>query len=258
MERVSKPKRRLPRKRRVRDGRRPEDTALMTGLMHELYNVVSDAGLALGVTRKQQRDAWDLATQSRKRRRPSATVLKSQLGVSLIIATWRHDARYTQNGAPKVLPILGKGASLESLVKKCAPQLPIPEAVRLLCSQSDVTKMKGDRVALLGNPVNIMEKTPETILAWMISQLRHLAETTVHNSTIPANNKSGGRFERQVYGVLSKRAFDAWSQTVRERLQETSDRVEEELGNDIRAMLSGRQKICGVSLFVFREDGKLG
>ncbi|HEY0747361.1 MAG TPA: hypothetical protein VGD63_11725 [Steroidobacteraceae bacterium] len=259
MQRKSKLKLKRIRKPRVRARLRPVESAVMTGLSQELYNVITDAVVALGVSPAIQKQALELAMRERTRRRPSETVLKVHNELALLLATWRRDSRFVQpDGTPKALPILGKGATLESLVKFCVPDLDVAQVVEILCTHSDVSKLKGDKVALLGNPVMITEKTPAAVLAWLIWQVRHLAETVVFNAKIPASARLGGRFERQVYGRLPKKEFEAWAHAVRKRLQETSDRVEQELEAAGGGRGRGDEKLCGIGLYVFREDGDLG
>jgi Family of unknown function (DUF6502) len=236
------------------------DSALMSGLSQEAYNVITDAILALGVRPTDQRNGLSLAGQgSKKRRRPSNEVLKHQHEVALLLNTWRTDPRYIQRDrTPKALAIFGKGATLESLVKFYVPALGVNQVVDILCNHTDVMRLKGDRIALLSHPVKIMEKTSATTLAWLITQIRHLSETVVFNAKIPAKAKNVGRFERQVYGSLPKKQFEVWAQTIRKRLQETAERVEAELGSEEPALRGGNEKVCGIGLYVFREDGELG
>jgi Family of unknown function (DUF6502) len=235
------------------------DTALMTGLSQEAYNVVTDAILALGIRVADQRKGLILAGgKGKQRRRPSQEVLKNQNGVALLLNTWRSDPRYTQfDGTPKALPIVGGGATLESLVKFYVPDLSVPQVVEILCTHADVMRLKGERVALLSHPVQITKKTSATTLAWLITQIRHISETVVFNASIPAKSNVG-RFERQVYGSLPKKQFEVWAQTVKKRLQETAERVEADLGSEEQALRTGKEKVCGIGLYVFREDGSLG
>jgi Family of unknown function (DUF6502) len=236
------------------------DAALMTGLSQEAYNVVTDAILALGIRVADQRRGLTRAGgKGKQRRRPSQEVLKNQNAVALLLNTWRSDPRYIQrDGTPKTLPILGSGATLESLVKFYVPDLSVTQVVDILCTHTDVMRLKGERVALLSHPVKITEKTSATTLAWLITQIRHISETVVFNASIPAKAKNVGRFERQVYGSLPKKQFDVWAQTVRKRLQETAERVEADLGSEEQALRTGKEKVCGIGLYVFREDGSLG
>jgi len=231
----------------------------MVELIQELYNLSGDAALALGATRAQQAKALRRAKGGKARPRPSRSVLRNDNGVALLLGTWRRDPRYIQaDGTPKALPIFGAGATLQSLASFCVPDLPVEQVVDILCTHSDVTRMNGDRVALLGHSVKITEKTPIASMAWLITQMRHVAETVVFNAKIPANAKGGGRFERQIWATLPKKKFDLWAQSVRKRLQETSDRVEADLEKEGGAALDDKEKLCGIGLYVFREDGDLG
>jgi hypothetical protein len=247
------------RKRSLRMPARPDDSALMIELIQELYNLSGDAAIALGATRTQRAKALKRASTGKARPRPSKSVLRNHTGMALLLGTWRRDPRYVQaDGTPRALPIFGSGATLQSLAKFCVPDLAIEQVVDILCTHSDVTRMNGDRVALLGHSVKITEKTPIASMAWLITQMRHVAETVVFNANIPANAKGGGRFERQIWATLPKKKFDVWAQSVRERLQETSDRVEADLEKEGGASLDDKEKLCGIGLYVFREDGDLG
>ena len=180
------------------------------------------------------------------------------MAISTIVERWRRDPQYAKGGLPKVLRIKGKGASLESLVKRCAPELSLAQALEMLCTQCEVRTLKGDRVALVGNPVNIMRRTPVTSLAWMTGQLRRLAGTCVFNAKIPAHKKGAGRFERRVSGALTPAQLKIWSREVRQRLQETSDRVEEGLGPQDPRQRTGKETTCGIGLYIFVDDDELG
>ena len=231
----------------------------MTGLSLEAYNVITDAVRAMGASPKEQGDALKLALAGKRGLRPSQTVLKNESAITLIVETWRRDPLYTQSdGAPRVLAVRGKGATLESLVKRFAPQLPLDAAVDMLCTQCEVRSIKGEKIALVGNPVHLMKKTPATSLAWMIGQVRRLAGTCVFNVAIPTHQRGTGRFERRVSGALTPAQYALWSQQVREQLQETSDRVEKGLGPQDPKRFTGNEKICGIGLFIFVDDDELG
>jgi hypothetical protein len=86
--------------------------------------------------------------------------------------------------------------------------------------------LKGDKIALTGSPVIITPKTPEMTLAALILRFRRLVETTLYNAAIPAQAKATGRFERLVTGVFTDSEFRAFSQSVRQPLQNLCDRVD--------------------------------
>lgn len=240
--------------------RKRKDNALLAGLSREAYHLITDAILALGVSSHDQRLGMRLAQGKPKpRSRPSRDVLRHQNELALLLNTWRTDVRYLQTDkTPKALPIYGKGATLESLVRFYVPDLSVPQVVQTLCAHTDVMRLKGEKIALLSHPVKITERSSATTLAWLITQIRHLSETVVFNAAIPAKAKGVGRFERQVYGSLPKKQFEEWAQAVRKRLQQTAQQVEADLGSEEKALREGQEKVCGIGLYVFREDGDLG
>ena len=48
-------------------------------------------------------------------------------------------------------PSGAKAPRLETLVRKCVPQMPLEEVLAYICSHGEATLYKGDRVALLGS-----------------------------------------------------------------------------------------------------------
>jgi hypothetical protein len=159
-----------------------------------------------------------------------------------------------------VLSIKGKGATFETLARPFVPTLPVEEVVEMICENAEVTRLKGDKIALIGSPVMIAPKTPEITVASLIFRFRRLAETTVYNAAIPANVKGTGRFERVVTGVLTDKEFREFSQSVRQQLQDLCDRVDAGMkqpgpGSKSRAK---KGKSCGIGLYVFRDDDRNG
>jgi len=245
--------------RRHRSGARPRpnDRALQIALTQELYNIIGDAVVALGVARPLQRKGLKASLRGKTRRRPSQAVLRYESGIALLLDTWRRDTRYRfPDGTTKVLKIMGKGPTLQSLVQFCVPELEVAEVVEILLTYSDVTRLDGDKVALLSHPVKITEKTVNTTLAYLIWQIRHLSETIVYNAKIKGKNK--GRYERQIYGSLPLKKFLAWAQAMREKLQDSAEDFEVDLDSEAKALGSGNHKVCGIGLYLFREDGNLG
>jgi hypothetical protein len=181
-------------------------------------------------------------------------------GAGDVLSTWRRDKRYRgSDGSPRVLPIRGKGATLETLVRKCVPQMPLEEVLTYICSHGDATLYKGDRVALLGTAAILTRRTPETTLAWLLTQFRHVADTTLHNAAIPAHKVKGvGLFQRQVAGWLSEKDFRLYAKEVFPQLQEVCAQLEAGLSLDRRAKPRANRKECGVGLFVYQDSGSIG
>ena len=238
----------------------PTDRALMRELVVELNHIVQDVLRQLGVSVEEQRQAALRARKTKTRSRPSARLMAAINGAGDVLSTWRRDRRYRgSDGSPRVLPIRGPGATLETLVRKCVPQLPLEEVLAYICSHGDATVYKGDRVALLGSAAILTQRTPEVTLAWMLTQFRHFAGTMLHNAAIPADQVKGvGLFQRQVAGWLSEKDFRQYAKVVFPQLQELCAQLEAGLSIDRRAKQRANRKECGVGIFVYQDSGSIG
>jgi Family of unknown function (DUF6502) len=243
------------RKRLSRVMGAPTNRALSVSLLQELHQLILDVGVELGISEKEQRRAIELAVADKKRLRPSQTTMQNEWSVAALLGKWRSDKRYRGNdGTPRALSIMGKGATLQTLAREYVPLMPIRELVDLLCLQSEVTRFKGDKVALIGSPVIMTEKTPELTLASLIIRIRRVAGTMMHNAAIPAGVKNTGRFERIVGGHLSDKDFQKFGLAIRTQLQEVCDRVDSGMQQP-KGQGKRTGKIGGVGIYVFREDG---
>jgi hypothetical protein len=238
----------------------PADRDLMRKLVVEMNHIAQDVFLKLGVSPKEQRAAALRARKTKTRLRPSAALIAAVSGAGDVLSTWRRDKRYRgTDGSPRVLPIRGKGATLETLARKCVPQMPLEELLTFICSHGEAAVYKGDRVALLGSAAILTQRTPEMTLAWMLTQLRHVADTILHNAAIPAHQVKGvGLFQRQVAGWLSEKDFRHYAQVVGPQLQELCTQLEAGLSLDRRVRPKANRKECGVSLFVYQDSGSIG
>ena len=228
---------------------------LIVDLLLELYNTMGDTGIALGATAKQQRQALELALKKPPRRRPSQVVLKNDMALGQMLSVWRKDAVYRQtDGSPKILPIQGRGVSLAHLAQHCGLKLPIEQIVELLCAQSEVIKLKRGKVALVGNPAHIVDDKTVKSLAWFTTQIRHIAETNVHNFRLPLKKRAEGRFDRQIWGMLTKSEFKGFARDIRPVLQEAANHVETKIDGSDNPRSQGKKRVCGIGLYVFYED----
>jgi hypothetical protein len=235
------------------------DRAFLLQLVVEMNHILQDVYLELGVSPEEQRTAALQARKTKKRSRPSAALMAIITGCADVLSTWRRDRRYLgSDGSPRVLPIRGKGATLEALARKYAPQMSLDEVLSFICTQGEATRYKGDRVALLGTSAIVTKKTPEIILAWLLTEFRHVASTMLHNAAIPARIKNAGLFQRQVAGWLSERDFRRYAQRVRPQLQELCAQLEAGLSLERRAKPRANRKECGVGIFVYQDSGNIG
>jgi len=238
----------------------PTDRALMLKLAVEMNHIAQDVFLKLGVSPEEQRTAALRARKTKSRLRPSARLMAAITGTGDVLSTWRRDKRYRgSDGSPRVLSIRGPGATLETLVRKCVPQMTLEEVLAFICSHGEATLYKGDRVALLGGASVLTQRTPEVTLAWLLTQFRHVADTTLHNAAIPAHRvKGAGLFQRQVAGWLSEKDFRQYAKTTFRQLQELCNQLEAGLSIDRRAKHRANRKECGVGLFVYQDSGNIG
>jgi hypothetical protein len=239
----------------------PTDRRLIVDLLKEMHGIVLDTAAQLGVSATDRRRALALVGKDKKRSRPSSSTIQPSSGLAGVLARWRFDKRYLRpDGSPRVLSIRGKGATFETLARPFVPTLPIEAVVKMICENAEVTRLKGDKIALIGSPVMIAPKTPEITVASLILRFRRLAETTVYNAAIPANVKGTGRFERLVTGVLTDKEFREFSQTVRQQLQDLCDRVDAGIRQPGPRSKSRAKKgkSCGIGLYVFRDDDRYG
>jgi hypothetical protein len=139
------------------------------------------------------------------------------------------------------------------------PTMPVSELTDIICRNADVMRLKDNKVALVGSQVLILPKTPEMTLASVAIRFRRLSESIVHNAAIPAGAKGSGRFERQVTGELSERDFARFARSIRPQLQDLCDRVDAAMRQPkVPGKPHSKGKRCGIGLYLFRDDGKIG
>ena len=238
----------------------PTDRRLLVDLLKAMHQSVFDAAAELGVSATDRRGASALASKDKKRRRPSLSTIQTSDRLAGVRARRRFNKRYLRpDGGPRVLSIQGKGATFETLARPFVPTLPVEEVVEMVCKNAEVTRLKGDKIALIGSPVMISPKTPEITVASLALRFRRLADTTVYNAAIPANVKGTGRFERLATGDLTGKEFRASSQSVQQQqLQDLCNRVDAGIKQPGPRSKSQaiKGKSCGIGLYVFRDDGR--
>ena len=236
------------------------DRTFLLDLAIEMNHISQDVLSKLGVSPEEQASAAERSRKIKKRAWPSARLMAAINGAGDVLSTWRRDKRYRgPDGSPRVLPIRGKGATLQTLARKCVPQLSLDEVLAYICSHGEAIVYKKNRVALLGSAAVITQRTPEMTLAWMLTQFRHVADTTLRNTAVPAHLVKGvGMFQRQVAGWLSEKDFRLYKKEVFPQLQELCAQLEAGLSIERRAKPRANRKECGVGLFVFQDTGRIG
>jgi hypothetical protein len=247
-------------RRRIRAALGPTtNRKLIVEVLKEMHHIVLDAGVDLGASAADGRLALALAAKDTRRKRPSLSVIEPSNGLAGALEKWRSDRRYRHpDGSPRVVAIKGKGATFETLARQFAPTLPLDKAVKMICDNAEVTRLKGDKLALLGSAVLISPKTPELAVASLALRIRRLADTAVFNAAIPAHVKGTGYIERLVTGVLTEKEFREFSRSVRELLQDVCDKVDARLKQPGPRNKSAKKRgrACGIGLYLFRDDGQ--
>jgi hypothetical protein len=232
----------------------PDKRELLLQLAQEFQQMMIESMEGVGVSRKEQMVTYRRASKGVGRKeRPSTRLMERTSAIADLLSSWRRDRRYIDpDGSPRVLPVKGKGASLETLARKFVPEMSVSEVLTAITRHGEATIYRGDKVALVGGSVVLTPKTAEMTLAMMVTRIRRICKTLLCNASLPEESKDG-RFERQVFGVLSEREFNEYAQVMRIQLQDLCDRAES--GLELAADKKGRKrKACGIGIFVFRDD----
>ena len=235
-----------------------KDPELMHAMGVELCQLILDLLGEMGISKKLRNQMIASAVKGAERPKPSRLVMHNLRALSNMLSTWRSDKQYTgEDGIPRVIPIYGKGATLEGLARRFLPDTSVSDVLTAICQQGEVRKHNGKRVALVGSSVILQRKSAETYLASYISRLRGLSANTLHNLAVPATSTGGGFFERQVTGVLPEKEFTAYAQELRSTLQDLCDHVEAGLQLPNASRDKKNRRACGLALHLFREEGPL-
>jgi hypothetical protein len=220
-------------------------------LAQELHRVAIETTAQLGISRKDQRSALRLAMAGVSRGRPSKALVDRAVALADLLSNWRRDKHYTNSdGTPRVLPVNGRGATLERLAQKFVPTMPIEDVVAAITRHGEATILRNNKIALVGGTTIVSPKTPEMALAYLTVGFRRLAGTILWNMSLPEGKKGQGRFERQLVGRLSDRSFKKYSQAIRTQLVDAMDRSEAGL----KLGSKGPGKSCGIEVYVFQDD----
>jgi len=218
--------------------------------MQETLQTLTDSGLS----RQEMARAFKLAGSRKKvKHRPAKLALQRSLALSELLTHWQRDKRYTdQHGAPKVLPVAGRGVSLASLARKFVPDMRVNDVVTAIVRHGEVIRMKGERVALLGTTLIVPPKTTELTLAQLTLGIQRLKGAILQNVAMPDTEKGRGVVQRFVSGKLSPGVFEGWSLEVRAELH----RLIYSLDAGLKDRTTGNRnaKDSGVGIFVFRDE----
>lgn len=228
---------------------------LLLDLAQEWQQMNIESMDRLGLSRQEQMLTYRRASMRvRQKEQPSTQLMQRVWALGNLLSSWRRDRRYLDAaGSARVLPIRGKGASLETLAKKFVPAMSVAEVLTAITRHGEATVYQGDKVALVGGSALVTPKTVEMTLALLVNRIRRVTNTALHNAALPEASKGQGHFERHVTGVLSERGFQEYARVMRSQLQDLCDRGE--AGLELAADKKGsKRKSCGIGVFIFRDE----
>ncbi len=131
---------------------------LLLKLAQELQQMMIESMEGLGLSRQEQMGTYRRASKGvGSKERPSTRLMERTSAISDLLSSWRRDRRYVDAaGSPRVLPINGKGASLETLARKFVPEMSVSEVLAAITRHGEATAYRGDKVALVGGSVVLM------------------------------------------------------------------------------------------------------
>ena len=117
-----------------------------------------------------------------ERARLLGPIMSTTRGIGWILDQWSRKAGYLDaSGKPRVLAILGPGATFESLARQALPHMSVDEVVALTLELAEVAQRPGGKIALLGSILVKVSKSADRHLAHLVRQLDQLLTTSVHN-----------------------------------------------------------------------------
>lgn len=250
-----KPVTRLRKKRRSPLAPGQIDRAALQSVAQELCQIMVSAMTETGLSRQAQSEAFGRALSGKKRSgRVAKMLLERSHAVADLLSYWQKNERYIdKEGLPRVLPIRGRGTTLERLARQFVPDMSVSEVVTAIVRHGEVVRMPGDRVALVGTIMLVTPSTPELTLAAVTLNAERLIRTILFNSALPQKRRGTlGHFQRYITGELTQREFNEWLHRVRPELQKYA------VGSESSLRLADgkrpRGKSSGVGIFVFRDN----
>lgn len=196
-------------------------------LVLELYGLVRDALQGLGISASEQRRAQGQLPRVKTLPRVSGPLLRDWGLLGAILLEWSREPEYLDDaGMPRVLAIRGTEGTFESLARRFLPNMRLQDVVTMACETAEVVVRPGARIALLGSIMVSHVKSPERALAFAVTQIDQLLQTTVHNFVTNRAGRGAGRMQRIVKGVIARGEFDDFMSELRPQIYDLLMRVE--------------------------------
>ena len=198
------------------------------------------------VSPEEKAEVLDRAQTPRRRQAGAAKQYLERIhGLGQLLSDWRKPPFVDKEGNSKVLPIRGRGTTLEALARRHVPSMQVSQVLRTLTRYSDVKRVKGKKVALLGTSLMLVPKSPDYTLATITLSCQRYTRAILHNAENPQEH---GHFDRAASEKLTWRRFEEWLKQDKERLQQ---QVVENEASLARAATSERGEDFGVTTFAW-------
>ena len=222
-------------------------------LVIELYSVVCRGLTFHGYPVKQQKALLRQAMRDTPVPSYSGSLLEQFQHLGDLLTTWLEELPYIDDhGRPRVLPIRGRGATFESLARQFMPEKPLAEVIELACRNASVGTLSGGRIAVHGDPMVDLAKSPEAALAQAIAHVNQIINTCRHN--VEQKRLSlGGRFERMVAQLVTKEQFEIFEKAIRPLLDNLCQQVNKVLKQNPSKHKRGLFR-GGIGIYIYFDD----
>src|SRR5271154_154079 len=230
---------------------RPSVTQTADDLAVELYTLVRLGLNDLGLNQAQQLRALARSRRLKTPPKVSGPLLRDWGLLGEILLVWSREPEYLDDtGMPRVLAIRGREGTFESLARRFLPNVKLEDLVAMACETAEVVIRPGGRIALLGSIMVSHVKSLDRALAFAVTQIDQLLQTTVHNFVANKTGRGAGRMQRIVKGVISRGEFEDFMHELRPQIYDLLVRVEASAENhrpkNARALRSATAVSVGV------------
>ena len=159
------------------------------------------------------------------------------------------------SGRPRIIPIIGRGNTFASLVRKYFGARRLNEILKLACSTRVIETLGANKVAQLNAGVMLTGK-PVLLLARAILSVRWLLATAENNGREASGNVNFWP-ERLACGVVSDKCFSEFAEMMRPQIANLANMSNRWLAKHavtgIRGNKNQKTKFVGLHAYVFRD-----
>jgi hypothetical protein len=243
--------------KRTRGASRPSVTQTAEDLAVELYTLVRLGLDDLGLSQTEQLRALERSRHLKTPPKVSGPLLRDWGLLGGILLAWSREPEYLDDtGMPRVLTIRGPEGTFESLARRFLPAVSLENVIAMACETAEVVIRPGGRIALLGSIMVSHVKSLDRALAFAVTQIDQLLQTTVHNLVTNRAGRGAGRMQRIVKGVISRGEFEDFMRELRPQIYDLLLRVEASAENhrpkNARALRSATA--VSVGIYVGQEN----